>query len=201
MLSALAARHAVCLALLRVCCWLEKRWVGIPRLILFFPPQPGLTDRQREGEGMRVWFVGMDSPQLGALWPLRFFLQRTMADLGCTLVLLTGPGSASFLFTGQLHSSVHLPSPSDWPGMLDKGTSPDCFTENLACSHLGGLFIGGERQHKINKESQEPRVALRTSRDSLQRKRASIQQLQATVKYYKWRQNTHLSSATFPVKY
>jgi len=49
----------------------------------------------------------------------------------------------------------------------------------------GRIVYLRERKDKINKESQEPTVALKTSRDSLQRKQASIEQLQATMKYYK----------------
>lgn len=69
-----------------------------------------------------------------------------MVHLGCTQCpdLSRWPRKCFILSGGQLHSSVCLPLPFDWPGMLERGTSTDCFKQNLACYQMGGLFIGGE---------------------------------------------------------
>lgn len=119
---------------------------------------------------------------------LRLFLQGTMAALGSTAapevlrsVRRTAARlrSSSCLLIGPAclrRARVLIVSHRSWHAL----SWEDCLLE--------------ERQDRINKESQEPTVALRTS--SLQRRRASARQLQATVKYYKWRQNTHLSSGT-----
>lgn len=94
-----------------------------------------------------------------------------MVHLGCAQQPTPShwPRKCFTLFGGQLHRSVCLPLPFDWPGMLERGTSADCFKQNLASYQLGGLFIGGERQDKVNKERQEPTVALEMSRDRLQK--------------------------------
>ncbi len=99
-------------------------------------------------------------------------------------VLLAGPGSASFCLEDSCTALFVFP----------------CLLIGLACLRGARVLIVsnrtwhaiswedcllGERQDKVNKESQEPTVAQETSRNSLQRKQASIQHLQATVKYYK----------------
>lgn len=77
-----------------------------------------------------------------------------MVHLGCT----QHPGPPRWprkcfiLFRGQLHSSVCLPLPFDWPGMLERGMSTDCFKQNLACYQLGGLFIGGKAGQSQQRE-------------------------------------------------
>lgn len=103
---------------------------------------------------VRLW-MGVFSLLLHALWSWRFFWDSTMVDLGCAQqprALLTGPRKCFILSRGQLHSSVCSPLPSDWPGMLEKGTSTDCFTQKLACYQLGGLCIGGEAEQNQQRQ-------------------------------------------------
>lgn len=66
--------------------------------------------------------------------------------------LFAGPRKCFILFGGQLHGSVCLPLPFDWPGMLERGMSTDCFEQSLASYQLGGLFIAGEAGQSQQRE-------------------------------------------------
>lgn len=146
---------------------------------------------------VRLWmWMCLFNLQSHALWSWRFFWDSTMVDLGCAQpprALLTGPGSALFCPEDSCTALFVLP----------------CLLIGLAClrrarvlivSHRNWLAISWEdcvlveRENKINKESQEPKVALKMSRERLQRKQASIWQLQTDKKYRKYEQNAHLSS-------
>lgn len=95
------------------------------------------------------------------------------------------PGSALFCSGGQLHGSVCLPLPFDWPGMLERGMSTDCFKQNLASYQLGGLFIGGEAGQSQQREPGANSGWGNVQGQSSKEEQASMQHLQATVKYYK----------------
>lgn len=87
------------------------------------------------------------------------------------------PRKCFILWGGQLHSSVCLPLLFDWPGMLERGMSTDCFKQNLACYQLGGLFIGeeaGQSQQREPGANDGPGIF-----------KGNTHHLQATVKYYK----------------
>lgn len=95
------------------------------------------------------------------------------------------------LFGGQLHGSFCLRLPFDWPGMLERGMSTDCFKQNLACYQLGGLFIGGvvvvvvEAGQSQQREPGANSGSGNVQSSSTKGTQASMQHLQATVKYYK----------------
>lgn len=125
----------------------NKVWVGSEAKCVIY----------RYGVG---WCGGVPAgPQLGAVWSLRFFRKSTMVHLGCTQIPgpPRWPRKCFILFWGQLHSSVCLPLPFDWPGMLERGMSTDCFKQNLAHYQLGGLFIGGGGRTKSTKGARSQR--------------------------------------------
>lgn len=75
------------------------------------------------------------------------------------------PGSVSFCFAGQLHSSVCLPLPFDWPGILEKGTSTDCFRTEPGMLSAGRIVYWGRGRTKSTKGTRSQQWFLETSRD------------------------------------
>lgn len=95
-------------------------------------------------------------PTIGCCLNLKVFLGAYNDPFRMYLVsqsLSLAPEVLHFVFERQLRSSVCLPLPFDWPGMLERGMSTDCLKQNLACCQLGGLFIFGRGRTKSTKRA------------------------------------------------